>query len=100
MWDHTTCQGAQGPVGPPNPMASQTLSWFGPRLGGYVHTSVPKRILCPRVSGNEEEWPAVHMDGRLTVHHLQTDSIMSVEAPLYPNIRILTVGFTHTTLFM
>jgi hypothetical protein len=39
------------------------------------------------------------VDGRLAVHHLQTDSINSVESPLYLYIRILTVEFTHTTLF-
>jgi hypothetical protein len=77
-------KGAQGPAG----------------LGGYVHRSVHKSILCPRVSGNQEEWPASHVGGRLAVHHLQTDSIKSVEAPLYPYIRIHMVEFTHTTLFL
>jgi hypothetical protein len=41
-----------------------------------------------------------HMDGRPAIHHLQTDSIKSVEAPLYPYIRILTAEFTYTTLFL
>jgi hypothetical protein len=40
------------------------------------------------------------MDGRSAVHHLQTDWIKLVEAPLYPYIRIPTVEFTHTTLFL
>jgi hypothetical protein len=40
------------------------------------------------------------VDGRLAVHHLQTDSIKLVEATLYPYKRILTVEFTHTTLFL
>jgi hypothetical protein len=40
------------------------------------------------------------VDGRPTVHHLQTNLIKSVETPLYPYIRIPTVEFTHTTLFL
>jgi hypothetical protein len=84
-------KGAQG-------LAGHTLSRFGPRLGDYVHTSVHKSILCPRVGRNQEEWPAGHVDGCLAVHHLQTDSIKSVDAPLYLYIGILIVKFTHTTL--
>jgi hypothetical protein len=80
--------------------AGQTLSRFRPRLGRYIHTSVHKRILCLRVSGNWEEWLADDVDGRPAIHHLQTDLIKSVEAPLYPYIRILVVEFTHTTLFL
>jgi hypothetical protein len=84
---------AQGP-------ASHTLSQFGLGLGGYVHTSVQRRILCRRVSGNGEEWLAGHVDGRPAIHHLQTDLVKSVEAPLYPYIRVPMVEFTHTTLFL
>jgi hypothetical protein len=40
------------------------------------------------------------VDVRPAVHHLQTDSIKSVEAPLDLYIRILTVEVTHTTLFL
>jgi hypothetical protein len=40
------------------------------------------------------------VDGRPTVHHLQTNSIKSVEAPLNHYIRIRTVELTHTTLFL
>jgi hypothetical protein len=80
--------------------AGHTLGLFRSRLGGYVHKLVHKRILCPRVGGNWEKWLTGHVDGRPAVHHLQTDSIKSVEAPLYPYIRILTVEFTHTTLFL
>jgi hypothetical protein len=40
------------------------------------------------------------VDGRLAVHHLQTNLIMSVEAPLYPYIRVLIIQFTQTTLFL
>jgi hypothetical protein len=61
---------------------------------------VHKSILCLRVGGNREEWPAGHVDGRPAVHHLQTDSIKSVEAPLYLYRRILKVEFKHTTLFL
>jgi hypothetical protein len=86
-------KGAQGP-------ASQTLSRFRPRLGGYAHTLVQKRILCLRVSRNQEEWPTSHVYGRSAVHHLQTDLIKSVEDPLDPYLRIPMVEFTHTTLFL
>jgi hypothetical protein len=57
-------------------------------------------ILYPRVGRNREEWPAGYVDGRPVIHHLQTDLIKSVEAPLYPYIRIPMVEFTHTTLFL
>jgi hypothetical protein len=40
------------------------------------------------------------VDGHPTIHHLQTDSIKSVEAPLDLYIRILMVEFIHTTLFL
>jgi hypothetical protein len=40
------------------------------------------------------------VDGRLAVHHLQTDLIKSVEAPLDLHIRVLTVELTHTTLYL
>jgi hypothetical protein len=81
-------------------LAGHSLSRIRLRHGGYVHTSVHKSILCLRVSGNWEEWPAGHVDGRPAVHHLQSDSIKLVEAPLYLYIKILMVEFTHTTLFL
>jgi hypothetical protein len=62
--------------------------------------SVYKSISCPRVSGNREEWPAGHVDGHPAVHHLQTNSIKSVEAPLNLYIRILMVELTHNILFL
>jgi hypothetical protein len=93
-------KGAQVPASPTPWLASHTLSQFRPRLGGYVHTLVYKSILCPRVGGDREEWPAGHVDGRPAVHHLQTDSIKSVEAPLNLYIRIRTVELTHTTLYL
>jgi hypothetical protein len=86
-------KGAQGSTG-------HSLSLFGLGLGGYVHMSVHKTILCPRVGGNREEWLARHVDGRPTVHHLQTNSIKSMEGPLYPYIRILTVEYTHHTILV
>jgi hypothetical protein len=79
---------------------SQILGQFRLRFGGYIHTSVQRRILCLRVGGNWEEWSAGHVDGRPAIHHLQTDLIKFVEAPLYPYIRIPMVEFTHTTLFL
>jgi hypothetical protein len=62
--------------------AGHTLSQFKPRLDGYVHMSIHMSILCLRVSGNQEEWSDGHVDGRLAIHYLQTNSIKSVEAPL------------------
>jgi hypothetical protein len=76
------------------------LSRFRLRLGGYAPKAVYKTIQCQKVGGVQEEWPVGHVDGRPTVHHLQIDSIKSVEAPLYLYIRILMVEFTHTTLFL
>jgi hypothetical protein len=54
----------------------------------------------PKVGGDPEEWPAGHVDGCPTIHHLQTNSIKSVEAPLDVYIRILMVELTHTTVFL
>jgi hypothetical protein len=88
------------PTGPTPWSTGHTLSRFKLRLGGYVHTSIQKMNLCMRVGRNRNEWPADHVDGRLTVHHLQTNLIKSVEAPLYHYIRIPMVEFTHTTLFL
>jgi hypothetical protein len=86
-------KGAQGPAG-------HTLSRFRLRLDGYAPKSIYKSIPCLRVGGDQEEWPAGHVDGHPAVHDLQTDSIKSVEAPLDLYIRILMVEFTHTTLFL
>jgi hypothetical protein len=88
------------PAGPTPWPVGHTLSRFRPELGGFVHTSVQKRILCPRVGGNWEKWPAGHLDGHPAIHRLQTDSIKSVEAPLHTYIWILMIEFTHTTLFV
>jgi hypothetical protein len=88
------------PAGPTPWPASHTLSQFSLRLGGYIHTLVHKSILYPRVSGNHEEWLAGHVDGRPAIHHLQTNSIKSVESPLDLYLIILMVEFTHTTLFL
>jgi hypothetical protein len=62
--------------------------------------SVYRSITCPRVGGNQEEWPVGHVDGRPAIQHLQTNSIKSVEAPLDLYIRVLTVELTHSTLFL
>jgi hypothetical protein len=70
------------------------------RLGSYARKVVYKSIQCPKVSGTWEEWPASHVDGCPAIHHLQTDSIKSVEAPLYRYIRILTIEFAHITLLV
>jgi hypothetical protein len=93
-------KGTQWPAGPTPWPADHTLSRLKPRLGGYVHTSVYKSIPCLKVGGDQEEWPTGHVDGRLAIHHLQTDLIKLVEAPLDLYIRILTVELTHTTLFL
>jgi hypothetical protein len=76
------------------------LSQLRLKLDGYTPTSVYKSIPCPRVSADREEWLADHVDGRPAIHHLQTNLIKSVEAPLDLYIRILMVELTHTTLFL
>jgi hypothetical protein len=88
------------PAGPTPRPTGQTLSRFRLGLRSIIHTSVHKSILCLRVDGYWEEWPVGHVDGHPAIHHLQIKSIKSVEAPLYLDIRILTVEFTHTTLFL
>jgi hypothetical protein len=56
---------------------------------------------CLRVGVDREECLASHVDGRLTVHQLETDSIKSVEAPLDLCIKILTIEFrTHHTILV
>jgi hypothetical protein len=92
MWGQTTSQRGT--------RVGHTLSQFRLRLDGYTPKLVYKCIPCPRLGGDREEWPAGHVDGRPTIHHLQTDSIKSVEAPLDLYIRILMVQLTHTTLFL
>jgi hypothetical protein len=67
------------------------LSWFRQRLDGYAPKSVYKSIPGLKVGGDREKWSAGLMDDRPAVHHLQTDSIKLVEAPLDLYIRILTV---------
>jgi hypothetical protein len=87
-------KGAQGP-------ASHTLSWFRLRLDGYALKSAYKSNTCLKVSGDWAEWPADLVDVRLAVHHLQTNSIKLVEAPLDLYIKILVVEFrTHHTLLV
>jgi hypothetical protein len=70
------------------------------RLDDYSPKSVYKSIPCSKVSGDWEEWPADHVDGRLAVHQLQIDSIKLMEALLDLYIRIVTVEFRiyHTIL--
>jgi hypothetical protein len=52
------------------------------------------------VGGTREEWSASHMDGRPTVHLLQTNLVKSVQAPLYVYKRLLTMKVdTHTPYF-
>jgi hypothetical protein len=86
------------PAGPTPWSAGQTLSQPRTKLNGYAPTSVYKSIPCLRVGGAQEEWPATHVDGHPAIHHLQTNLIKSVEAPLDLYIRILMVELTHTTL--
>jgi hypothetical protein len=76
------------------------LSQFRPRPDGYAPKSVYKSIPYLRVSEHRKEWPVGHVDGRPATHHLQTESIKSVEAPLDLYVRILTMELIHTTLFL
>jgi hypothetical protein len=81
-------------------LAGHTLSRLRPRLDGYAPKSVYKSIPWPKVGGDQEEWPAGHVDARPAIDHLQIDSIKSVEAPLDLYIWILVVEFTHITLYL
>jgi hypothetical protein len=95
-------KGHKGRLAGPTPwLVGHTLSWFRARLDGYAPKLIYKSIPCPNVGGDQEEWPVGHVDGCSAVHHLQTDSIKSVEGPLYLYIRILMVEFrTHHTLLV
>jgi hypothetical protein len=88
------------PAGPTPWPVGRTLSEFRPRLDGYAPKLVYKSIPGPKVGGDQEEWPVGHVDGHPAIHHLQTNSIKSVEAPLDLYIRILMLEFTHTTLYL
>jgi hypothetical protein len=87
-------KGAQGLAGWPDIESVQAETW---RLCSHIGSEEDP---MPRVSGNWEEWAADQADGHPAVHHLQTDLIKLVEAPLYPYVRIPMVEFTHTTLFL
>jgi hypothetical protein len=94
-------KGAQGPADRPNPMVGRphfelvrARTW---RPRSHVGSEEDP---IPRVGGNRGEWPTGHVDGRLAVHHLQTELIKLMEAPLYPYIRIPSVEFTDTILFL
>jgi hypothetical protein len=80
--------------------AGHTLSRFRLRLDGYAPKSVYKSIPCPIIGGDREQWSADEVDGRPAIHHLQTDSIKSVEGSLDLYIRILTVELKHTTVLL
>jgi hypothetical protein len=95
--NHKSKGSRAGPIPWP---AGHTLSRFRLRLDGYIHTSVYRSILCSRVDGDWEEWLAGPVNEHPAVHHLQTNSIKSVEAPLDHYITILTVELTHNTLFL
>jgi hypothetical protein len=89
------------PISPTPSPAGHTLSRFRPRLDGYAPKSVYKSIQYPKVGGDQNEWLTDHVDGCSAVHHLQTDSAKSVEAPVDLYIRILVVEFrTHHTLLV
>jgi hypothetical protein len=89
------------PAGPTPWLAGHTLSRFNVRLDNYIPKSIYKSIPYSKVGGDQEEWLAGHVDGHLSVHRLQTDSIKSVEAPLDLYIRILVVEFrTHHTILV
>jgi hypothetical protein len=92
-------RGAKPQVNGAQGLAGQTLSKFRLRLDGYAPKSVYKSIPCPKVSGDWEEWLDGHVDDHPVIHHLQTDSIKSVDAPLDLYLRILAIEFrTHHTL--
>jgi hypothetical protein len=69
--NHKSTRHKGRPVGPTPWPTDHTLSQFRPRLVNYAPKSVHKSIPGPKVSGDWKEWPANHVDGRSTVHHLQ-----------------------------
>jgi hypothetical protein len=94
-------KGHKGWLTDPTPWPTgHTLSQFRPRLHDDATMLVYKGIPFPRVSIDWEEWPAGNVDGHPAIHHLQTNSIKSVEATLDLYIRILTAEFTHTTRYL
>jgi hypothetical protein len=95
-------KGNKGQLTGPTPCpVSQTLSRFRPRLDDYAPKSAYKSIPCSKVGGDQQEWPASHVDGCSAIHQLQPNSIELVEAPLDLYIRILMVEFrTHHTILI
>jgi hypothetical protein len=93
-------------------MWGQTKSQRGSRAGRSHFESVQAETWRLRSYIGLQEYPMPesqwrsggvsvgHVDGHPAVHHLQTNSIKSVEAPLNLYIRILTVELTHTALFL
>jgi hypothetical protein len=102
MWgpNHKSKEHKGRPASPTPWPAGHTLSRFRSRLDGYAPKLVYKSILGLKVSGDREEWPTGHVDGHPAIHHLQTDSIKSVEFSLDLYIRILMVEFLDTTLYV
>jgi hypothetical protein len=100
MFETRKPRGAKAQVKGAQGLARHTMSRFRPRPDGYAPKLVYKSIPCLNVSADQEEWLAGHMDGRPAVHHLQTNSMKSVEAPLDLYIMILAVESTHTTLYL
>jgi hypothetical protein len=93
-------KGHKGRPANPTPWPiGHTLSQFRMRHDGYAPKSVYKSIPGSKVSGDREEWPVSHVDAHPAVHHLQTDSIKSMESPLDLYIRILMIEFRipHST---
>jgi hypothetical protein len=95
-------KGHKGWPASPTPWPTDhTLNRFRLRVDGYAPKSVYKIIPCSKVGGDQEKWPAGHVDGRLTIHQLRTDSIKSMEAPLDLYITILVVEFrTRNTILV
>jgi hypothetical protein len=96
-------KGHKGRLAGPTPWpVGHTLRQFRLRLDGYASKSVYKSIRCSKVSGDWEERPTGHVDGSPAIHHHQTESIKSVEAPLDLYISILGVEFrtNHTLLVL
>jgi hypothetical protein len=101
MWSQTTSQGAQGSASRANPMAGrphfESVQAETRRLRSHIGS---QEYPMPESRSKPGGVAGCHVDGCPTVHHLQTDSIKSVEALLYIYIGILMVEFTHTTLFL
>jgi hypothetical protein len=87
---------AMGLGWPCSPWARFWRQWFGLKTTGAIC-----QWFGPKTTGTICQWFSLKTTGMVfSGLGLKTDLIKSVEALLYPYIRIPMVEFTHTTLFL